>query len=445
MWFANPRYASAGPPPACSFVTAMAASPEPAGAAAVAAAAAAAAAAVALVLPLPWTPPLLAPEAGCHLLGSRLQARCIAPVHDGGSGGGGSAGGGSQFLVGTLSLREENEIHLIRCGDDSSEITCEGLYAHQHEIWDLATCPYDARLFSTVHATAGDYGAAIWQLPSRAAAAAGSPGPSQQPPALEPVAQLKGHNARIKCVLWSPSGRHTQVISLDEEMLRVWDIDGARKFAAATGQASAGALQRFSGGCWDPHDVNSVATISETAVSCWDLRMMRQSHTIEHAHEVQVRDLDFSRRRRHLLVTAGDNAKLAFWDMRSLSQPLLDMPAHHHWAWRACFNPLHDELVLSAGTDCMVNLWHVPSIAAAMEGGVAQRRVVTEKRASVEALFESPRGPLDGLAQVFNEHEDSVYGIAWSATEPWTFASLSYDGRVVVDTVPSTIRRKVRR
>ena len=28
-------------------------------------------------------------------------------------------------------------------------------------------------------------------------------------------------------------------------------------------------------------------------------------------------------------------------------------------------------------------------------------------------------------------------GIAWSASEPWIFASLSYDGRVTINDVPS--------
>ena len=32
--------------------------------------------------------------------------------------------------------------------------------------------------------------------------------------------------------------------------------------------------------------------------------------------------------------------------------------------------------------------------------------------------------------------EDSVYGIAWSAADPWSFASLSYDGRLAVNAVP---------
>ena len=27
---------------------------------------------------------------------------------------------------------------------------CEGLFSHPNEIWDLASCPFDQRIFSTV-------------------------------------------------------------------------------------------------------------------------------------------------------------------------------------------------------------------------------------------------------------------------------------------------------
>ena len=49
----------------------------------------------------------------------------------------------------------------------------------------------------------------------------------------------------------------------------------------------------------------------------------------------------------------------------------------------------------------------------------------------------------DGLVAKYAQHEDSVYSVAWSSVDPWTFASLSYDGRVVVSTVPPEEKRKL--
>ena len=52
-------------------------------------------------------------------------------------------------------------------------------------------------------------------------------------------------------------------------------------------------------------------------------------------------------------------------------------------------------------------------------------------------------GDVDGKAHTFDEHEDSVYGLAWSSVDPWLFASLSYDGRIVLNVVPKNIKYKV--
>jgi WD40 repeat protein len=49
----------------------------------------------------------------------------------------------------------------------------------------------------------------------------------------------------------------------------------------------------------------------------------------------------------------------------------------------------------------------------------------------------------DGKAHSYDEHEDSVYGLAWSAADPWLFASMSYDGRLVVNKVPKNIKYKI--
>jgi hypothetical protein len=36
-----------------------------------------------------------------------------------------------------------------------------------------------------------------------------------------------------------------------------------------------------------------------------------------------------------------------------------------------------------------------------------------------------------------------VYGLAWSAVDPWLFASMSYDGRLMVNKVPKSVKYKI--
>ena len=51
--------------------------------------------------------------------------------------------------------------------------------------------------------------------------------------------------------------------------------------------------------------------------------------------------------------------------------------------------------------------------------------------------FSFSRPPADDVLAKYAEHEDSVYAVTWSAADAWVFASLSYDGRLVINHVPS--------
>lgn len=41
------------------------------------------------------------------------------------------------------------------------------------------------------------------------------------------------------------------------------------------------------------------------------------------------------------------------------------------------------------------------------------------------------------------EHEDSVYCAEWSPAEPWIFASLSYDGRLLISRVKRSLKYQI--
>lgn len=49
----------------------------------------------------------------------------------------------------------------------------------------------------------------------------------------------------------------------------------------------------------------------------------------------------------------------------------------------------------------------------------------------------------DGVVGRYEEHEDSVYAVEWSSADPWTFASLSYDGRLVLNKVPRKYKYQI--
>ena len=95
-----------------------------------------------------------------------------------------------------------------------------------------------------------------------------------------------------------------------------------------------------------------------------------------------------------------------------------------HRAWQVAYNPVYDQLLLTGGSDGRVNVLSAATVASlnpAAEAG-------------------EPRRLGDGLLYTFEQHEESVYGVCWSAAEPWVHASVSYDGRVCVGYVPRDIK-----
>lgn len=132
----------------------------------------------------------------------------------------------------------------------------------------------------------------------------------------------------------------------------------------------------------------------------------------------------------------------------------------------AKYNRFHDQLLLTGGTDNAANLWSIVSASSAPLGN----------------MDSGESAVLDHLVATYDDHDDSVYAVRWkvaplSASEglilvildlraalpvnilwcscvfvyvcvcpsmhvyrsycdAWVFASLSYDGRLVVSQVP---------
>lgn len=124
-----------------------------------------------------------------------------------------------------------------------------------------------------------------------------------------------------------------------------------------------------------------------------------------------------------------DDRLIKFWDLRNTAHPVRSLAGHSHWPFTVKYNRFHDQLILSAGTDQLVNLWRLSTISSSP---------ITE--------FEGEQGKSDAgdfKIRTFNEHEESVYSIAWSACDAWVFASLDYSGRVAINHVPPREKYKI--
>jgi WD40 repeat protein len=437
------------------------------------------------------------------------------------------------FLLGTTSLREQNEVHQVEYNEETGDLRCTAVYGHPDEIWHLAPNPHDASLLCTTHTdtTNGDARrvGTLWRFPTEAP-------PSESPLTAMPLEKVcsvpngGSGSSTFDTVdfVWethdgSSGGRCLSVardglrmMSLEGGALRINSTILVRDAAAATeigGGSSRSSrsssrssvdtafMTGFSHGRWDPHHVNEIAASAGGDVYGYDLRQPNSSspsHWIQGAHSQVVYDLDYNPNKPYCLMTCGDDCLIRFWDLRKVttgggagearaggaraggaraaaSQPIAVLRNHTHWVRTSKYNPFHDQLVLSAGSDAAVDLWRISSISSAPllemdgdddddrdddddddddndcdknddddddddndddsnDGHLSQSR--RNRRASETAL--------DTLITRFDEaHEESVYSVAWSVAEAWTFASLSHDGRMVVNTVPSAEKYKI--
>jgi WD40 repeat protein len=315
-----------------------------------------------------------------------------------------------RFFVGTLSLKERNQIHHIEVTDDVTEIRRLAIYEHPFEIWSIAPCPSDKTLLVTVYNTIPERKASLWKV-------------NESQTKLEEICQLGPSSANIKCVLWnSNESQKNFVVTIDENTIALWGLEEPKKERCV---AKLGDLARLTTGSWNLYFTDQVIAVNNVDILAWDLKSNKEAFSIPNAHGGQpIRDVDVNPYNAYYFVTGGDDCQLKFWDFRNCKQPAVQLSNHSHWVWCVKYNRLSDAFVLSSSTDSLVNLWNISSLAF-------QNPTLSEGR-------DKKLKKEDHLIKSFDDHEDSVYAVCWGTVESnaWAFASLSYDGRLVANKVP---------
>jgi WD40 repeat protein len=175
---------------------------------------------------------------------------------------------------------------------------------------------------------------------------------------------------------------------------------------------------------WDPHsNGDAVAASNGRCVSIFDWRTDTSipTGTVEHFYaKASIHDLDYNPNKPYILATATQDARMQFWDLRNAKRPLLTARGgHSHWCCTVQYNPFHDQLVLSTGTDGIANLWRLSTISSA-------------------PLLHEPDQRVARL-----EANDSIYAAAWGAADAWIYMTVSYDGKAVLSHVPSREKYKI--
>ncbi|XP_057414400.1 EARP and GARP complex-interacting protein 1 isoform X2 [Balaenoptera acutorostrata] len=343
----------------------------------------------------------------------------------------------------------EFQIHIIDFDDENNVINKNVLLHQAGEIWHVSASPADKGVLATCYNKTADGKvvtcAAVWRMPAEL-----EPGGHESPEdaaspahALELLCHLgPAAHGSTACVAWEPAGDGKRVISLADNHILLWDLQESSSQAVLASSASLegkGQL-KFTTGRWSPHhNCTQVATANDTAVRGWDTRTMSQIYCIESAHGQLVRDLDFNPNKQYYLASCGDDCRVKFWDTRNVTEPIKTLEEHSHWVWSVRYNHSHDQLVLTGSSDSRVILSNMVSISSEPFGHLVDDDDLSdqEERRPEEKSQEPPQ---DSVIATYEEHEDSVYAVDWSSADPWLFASLSYDGRLVINRVPRALK-----
>ena len=356
-----------------------------------------------------------------------------------------------RFVVGTQSLKNENQIHLLEYLEENNGLS-KAVFRHSAgEVWNVATHPKHSQLISTCYSSQSQSFAgkvenhcSLWTLPIDMSKPL-TDDDSSTAPQLEKVTDLEPSGAESvgRTAVWHPEDGH-QIMTINDNKLLLWDIESHKNVSAINTEfnVSSKTSSRFNKLTtfrWSPHsNCGLIGIANSNYIYSKDLRMKSSSSstawTIPNAHSQLVRDLDFNPNAQYYMASCGDDCETRFWDVRNTGQPVLSMNNHSHWVWSVRYNLFHDQLLLTSSSDSRVVLIRAVSVASQPFGHLLEDDIIDDDN----GLLSKPSTATDAVIGTFEEHEDSVYAVEWSVSDPWLFASLSYDGRLVINKVPKS-------
>jgi len=362
------------------------------------------------------------------IYGLELQGRALAPVT--------ADTDNISFLVGTQSLKSTNFVYIVNLDEDTGQLNKRVLKHSAGEVWGLDPSPSDPALFLSTYGqkTASSWSkkAAVWKIPSNKSSTDLDEG---NVASVELVTDLSTIAADGEMVgsLFQPNDQTKLALAVGDKLSLVDIGDGTGPSKVWESQHTVRGQTRIETLRWNPHRAcHQVSSVCGSQIISWDTRSGEKAWSINLTSGSAIRTLDFNPNKQYFLASGGDDGSISIWDSRQPSQPLTTTREHSHWVWSVRFNSFHDQLLLSSGSDSRVLLHSQASLSSE-----PFRQTLEDDETSQERILD------DGVVQTFFDHEDSVYTAEWSVADPWTFASLSYDGRLVIGHVPKPIKYKI--
>uniref|UniRef100_A0A8R1HWD7 WD_REPEATS_REGION domain-containing protein n=1 Tax=Caenorhabditis japonica TaxID=281687 RepID=A0A8R1HWD7_CAEJA len=342
----------------------------------------------------------------CLMFGMDCEARCMVSVA--------ADEENVCFLVGTNNIKNDNnQVNKLYMDQEAQRLMSKSFRHPAGEVRAIAAHPSKANILATCTADfsslGGSHSITVWNI-------------EEDKRTLETVARHPCDSI-MHCLEWESSSNRAATMTPFTPLVHLLDMhDEPQLIQKIDISREDGEL--FSAR-WSPHyDGNMLGVTVGRSAICMDTRTANEHLRVPNAHSHRAISIDFNPNLQHVIATCGDDGYVRIWDTRSPTEALMSLHPHAHWVWQVRFHPVHDQLLLTGGSDACVVL----SCAQSVSSEQIEEEDDEDEVEMVEKLQ-------DGQLERIDEHEDSVYSCAWSAADPWSFASLSYDGRMILSNV----------
>jgi len=338
------------------------------------------------------------------------------------------------FIVGTQSLKSDNFVYIVTLDEDTGQLHKRVLKHPAGEVWGLNPNPSNSSLFVSTFGekteTSWRKKAAVMKIPEGKNNTSNDEGNLDSVELECDLEQVSGSGEFVGG--WHQPNDGGKVCLVAGDNVTFVDMQQSAPSKVWETQHTVRGQTKIETVAWNPHrHCHQVSSVSGSQIVTWDSRTGDKAWALNISSGSAIRSLDYNPNKQYYLVTGGDDGSLIIWDYRSPTEPLVTVHEHSHWLWSVRYNTFHDQLILSAGSDCRVQLHSQASLSS------EPLRQSLEDDDLQEKILE------DGIIQTFYDHEDSVYTAEWSCSDPWTFASLSYDGRLVISHVPKSVKYRI--
>ncbi|EPY26250.1 hypothetical protein AGDE_03465 [Angomonas deanei] len=306
----------------------------------------------------------------------------------------------SKFLVGTDSASGENKIAILEYDDGMKTLDCVSMWESPKPIKGLWPSP---SMTKNLFASRTSDEITIFSLGENIL--------------REPKRELSVERGGCQA-LWDLEGLQSEVTIRSHDAVFRVALDAGKEgketcnysFKDDTVHASA----------LDPHHPYLCAAVCDSGMKIIDFRAKSvvgvPNTTNQHGFSSKYA-IDFNPVTPNKFLTYGDDGQITYHDIRYEGSSYIVSEQSHfkagdHQIKKALYNPFHQELIISCGSDQTLGLF--------------------EHKLQFSTLLSS-----------VSEFGDTITDICWSNGSPWIFAGVSHSGKVIVSSVPSEVKMRI--